>query len=237
MKKPISLLLSGITALLLPQTAIADEGKLSVVELFTSQGCSSCPPADELVGELAEKHNDDVLALAYHVDYWNYIGWEDPYSKAAFTDYQRQYASVMRSRRVYTPQMVINGRHDVVGSRRNSVLSKIVKNQHDTVKMDAKLSNASDAKQSTLSIAGSDFLAGADIILVTYIPSRTTKVKRGENSGRTLVDTNIVESTKKLGSFSGDASTLTIDTPEADRLAAVILRDPRNLNILAASKL
>ena len=103
---------------------------LVVVELFTSQGCSSCPPADEFLKDLSVR--DDVLALSLHVDYWDYIGWKDPFAKPEFTNRQRQYAGVMRLRYVYTPQMVVQGIYQAVGSRRGDVLDFIEKAKADT---------------------------------------------------------------------------------------------------------
>src|SRR5690606_4371889 len=95
------------------------QGPRAVVELFTSQGCSSCPPADALLTSLSER--DDVVALAYHVDYWDYIGWEDTFGDKGFSDRQRGYAKSWGSSRIFTPQMVINGAEGVVGSRRDEV--------------------------------------------------------------------------------------------------------------------
>ena len=113
---------------LYPQSSIAgsdlDQSKrLVVVELFTSQGCSSCPPADKFLTDLMAR--DDVLPLSLHVDYWDYIGWKDPFASPLFTNRQRQYASVMALRYVYTPQMVIQGVYQAVGSRRSEVLEMI----------------------------------------------------------------------------------------------------------------
>ena len=88
----------------------------TVVELFTSQGCSSCPPADELLAEVQEQYGDDVITLSYHVDYWDYIGWKDPFASQAITQKQYAYATAFRSRQVYTPQAVINGNSHFTGS-------------------------------------------------------------------------------------------------------------------------
>jgi len=106
--------------------ARADAGApaLVVVELFTSQGCSSCPPADALLVDLA-RNRPDVLPLAFHVTYWNRLGWRDPYSLDAATDRQRRYAALLPSNQVYTPQIVVDGSRDVVGSDRDRVLGAI----------------------------------------------------------------------------------------------------------------
>ena len=103
-----------------------------VVELFTSEGCSSCPPADKLLSRIVDDANDhvEVLALSFHVDYWDYIGWKDPYAKSTFTQRQRAYARKFYSSQIYTPQMVVNGKHEFVGSDQrkwNSVFSSISK--------------------------------------------------------------------------------------------------------------
>ena len=97
---------------------VAAERKV-VVELFTSQGCSSCPPADAYLGELAQR--DDVLALSFHVDYWNYIGWRDPFSKRQWSARQRAYGDTLKRRYVYTPQIVVDGAAEAVGSKRSQV--------------------------------------------------------------------------------------------------------------------
>ena len=109
------------TALLADRPAVArdPDARPTVVELFTSQGCHSCPPADAYLGVLSGR--DDIIALAHHVDYWNYIGWKDPFSSPQATERQHSYARAMRKRSVYTPQMVIDGRYDAVGSRRSQV--------------------------------------------------------------------------------------------------------------------
>src|SRR5277367_5521376 len=108
-----------VLALMLSSVAQAGETRPVVVELFTSQGCNSCPPADAYLGELAKR--PDVLALSLHVDYWDYIGWRDPFAQHAFTLRQRDYSHALSERYVYTPQMVINGQLQGVGSQRGDI--------------------------------------------------------------------------------------------------------------------
>ena len=111
--------LALLSSLAQPASAETRLRPKAVVELFTSQGCSSCPPADALLTSLADQ--EDVVALAYHVDYWDYVGWKDTFGEADFSDRQRAYAQSWGSSRIYTPQMVINGVKGVVGSRRGEV--------------------------------------------------------------------------------------------------------------------
>ena len=183
-----------------PRQPAADSVPLAVVELFTSQGCSSCPPADALLGELTAR--PDVLALSFHVDYWNYIGWADPYPDPAFTRRQRAYAEVMNARYVYTPQLVINGRHHVSGADRSEF------NRH--------LNEASQRPATSVAIdqAGDDLLhiviprhAGGDpatIWLALYDPRHETAVRAGENRGRRLVNYNVVREFRRIGAWPGE---------------------------------
>ena len=114
MFRPVRILLSGaLLSVVVAATAVAGDGKKIVVELFTSQGCSSCPPADAYLAELAGR--DDVIALSFHVDYWNYIGWTDPFSMPEATSRQRAYGRQLGKSFVYTPQIVVDGRAETVG--------------------------------------------------------------------------------------------------------------------------
>jgi len=204
--------------------------RLTVVELFTSQGCSSCPPADAFLGELSMR--DDVLALAYHVDYWDYIGWKDIHAKAAYTQRQRTYARTFNLRYVYTPQMVVNGRHQTSGNDQGSILHAIEKERR----------NASDVmlqqENPTLTLNGADSTHPCNVMLVRYLKEETTEVRRGENRGRRLTDYNIVTSLKKIGEWSGGKQTFNLTETNDSRYGyGLFLQEKDSLNIVTAFKL
>jgi hypothetical protein len=178
-----------------------------VVELFTSQGCSSCPPADTLLGELAAEGN--VLALSFHVDYWDYIGWKDPFASPVFTRRQRDYQRSLGARMVYTPQMVIDGRIDVVGSRRGEVRRAIAQSAtHSKLPVTIDSSEPGELL-ARIPAAEVDLADPAVVWLVQFDGKQVTDVKRGENSGATLVNHNVVREIRQLGEWRGAA----IDLP------------------------
>jgi hypothetical protein len=167
-----------------------------VLELFTSEGCSSCPPAEVIVNELARR--PDVLPLSFHVDYWDDLGWRDRYSLAGATERQRVYARTLRRSSVYTPQAVIDGSRDIVGSQRAAVM-EAVSGPREGVATSVSVSGE------TIQIhvgAGPDPIS-ADVLLIGYLREATTHVGRGENSGRTLKESNIVLSLDDLGPWNG----------------------------------
>ncbi len=164
----------------------------AVVELFTSQGCSACPPADEYIGELAKRK--DVVVLAYHVDYWNYIGWKDTFGDKAFSDFQRSYAQSWRKSRVYTPQLVINGIRDMVGSHRSDVEDAI---SSAVLPIDVQLSY----EKGVLSVnaAPDPSLPELTVWLVTFLNRAKVDIDSGDNSGKTLSYAQIVTGRQVLG--------------------------------------
>ena len=179
----------------------ADPAKI-VVELFTSQGCSSCPPADKLLGELARR--DDILALSFHVDYWNYLGWRDPFSSAEATDRQRNYRRPLGKRYVYTPQMVINGAAEAVGSSRATVL-RLIEQARGMPTLDISVDHPG-GDRAVVRIAGGPRPARpAAVWLMFYDRRHATEILRGENEGVTLVNTNVVRVLKRIGSWTGEA--------------------------------
>lgn len=163
-----------------------------LLELFTSQGCSSCPPADVVLSKYALENNPNIITLAFHVDYWNYIGWKDPFSQHQFSERQRDYAERLSSN-VYTPQLVINGKHEIIGSETRSI-DRIVK-QELTQKTDVKI-NVNSIKLSEnqlyITYAVTNANLNSEINFALVHKKVITAVKRGENSGKQLTNYNIV---------------------------------------------
>ncbi len=200
---------------------------LTVVELFTSQGCSSCPPADALLSELAKR--GDILPLAYHIDYWDRLGWKDPFSLAEATTRQRDYARTLGKSNVYTPQMMINGTRDVVGSNRIAVTNAIAGAAPVVVPV------ALTAGKSDLAIRVGSGIGEGKVWLVTFDPRHETQVRAGENAGRKLVNVNIVRSLDMLGDWSGRELTLSHALPPVGRGAALLLQAPSGRILGAAA--
>ena len=210
----------------------------TVVELFTSQGCSSCPPADRLLQELADR--DDVLALGYHVDYWDYIGWADPFASRDSTMRQRQYGRAFDLRSVFTPQMVVDGSVSLVGSRRrevNRAIDEAPGQRRHTVPV---MVEQPDRDRFIVSLGAADYDGEpADIVLVRYDASHVTEVARGENRGRTLTDVNVVRQFDVIGQWRGEAMTLSASMPVSDIPGgcAVIVQSPGHGAILGAARI
>jgi hypothetical protein len=179
-----------------------------VVELFTSQGCSTCPPADAYLGELASRPG--IIALAFHVDYWNYIGWTDPFASKAATDRQRGYAKQLGLRYVYTPQMVINGTMEGVGSGREAITQLLADAAADKSPHVAVSVARGPGGQILVHIDGGQTAEPATIWLVGFDREHTTQVPRGENEGRVLRDYQVVRTLKEVGSWSGEAVDLAL---------------------------
>jgi hypothetical protein len=186
-----------------------------VVELFTSQGCSSCPPADALLTELA--HRKDVLALGFHVDYWDKLGWKDPLSSPGATARQHDYAAEFKRNEIYTPQMVIEGQSQAVGSNRGAVLQAVAQSEPASV---APVIFAADGHSVSIG-AGT---GKGKVLVIRYLLKRTTEVQRGENAGRTAVDANAVEVISNVGDWVGRELNIPIDSVEAGHGLAVLVQ-------------
>jgi hypothetical protein len=202
----------------------------TVVELFTSEGCSSCPPADALLAELAGR--PDVLALSFHVDYWDRLGWKDPFSSPDATRRQHGYADLLGLATVYTPQMVVDGRWQAVGSDRGEVEQALgsARRTHD----DVPVSLAVDHGRAQITIGqGGDGIT-ATLLLIGFDRRHVTAVARGENGGRTLAHVDVVRSIEEIATFDGRARAiglLPIRAP-CDRIAAILqARDGRVLGV------
>jgi len=234
-----------LIGLLAPESALAQSaantakatGAPVVVELFTSQGCSSCPPADAFLGDLSQR--DDVIALAYHVDYWNRLGWVDRFSSKWATELQSAYSRAHGRRSNYTPQMVIHGVSDKIGSRRNDVLEAIAIQQskaRPAVKV--SIQPKGDAML-RIEVAGMDHAVEAEIVLLRYHRKEQQVIGRGENGGRTLDYHNIVHERRVLGRWRGEAASFDIPKPEDPSSSGLaVLVQARNQGpILGAGKI
>lgn len=188
-----------------------------IYELFTSQGCSSCPPADRIANTLADDPN--ILVLSYHVDYWNYLGWQDPYSSKQVTQRQRDYAAAMRSSSVYTPQLVINGTHDVVGSNR----SEINRLLSDAKPLPVPTTVKKSGKEVIFNLPKSD-ITDAHLWLVYYDKRTSNVVPRGENAGNTLIHRNSVAKIEPIGRWDGTAQELSYVAPVDDHGIALLVQ-------------
>jgi hypothetical protein len=187
-----------------------------VVELFTSEGCSSCPPADALLAELAGR--PDVLALSLHVDYWDRLGWKDPYSSHAATDRQNRYATLLALPSIYTPQIVVDGRWQAVGSDRAGAL-EIARRDRPAVPVTLALDNGQ--AQITLG-PGGDGVA-ASVLLIGFDRRHVSAVKRGENSGRTLAHVDVVRGIEEIARLSDSAGEISVPIHwHCDLVAAVV---------------
>lgn len=198
----------------------------AVVELFTSQGCAQCPPADALLTSLAS--TDDVVALAYHVDYWDYVGWEDTFGDAVYSDRQRDYAKSWGSSRIYTPQMVVNGAKAVVGSRRNEVHGAL-----DGASLPLSVDIVHQGDMLKIAIPPKANMDDAVVWMVTYLDRADVNIDTGENAGKTMVYTQVVTGRQVLGMWEGaTGANLKLPLPEVLREhnsgIAVIVQQERN---------
>ncbi len=206
----------------------------TVVELYTSQGCSSCPPADAYLTKLAAEPG--VIALALHVDYWDYIGWEDVFGSAQFSDRQRAYAHASNSKTIYTPQMIVQGVDQAVGSDPETVAGLIRRHQSADHMVVLQLMRKGD--QVAIRASAQVALDGPLVVqLVRYLPQAKVAIERGENAGRTIVYSNIVTSWARIGEWSGaDDLEMTVPAPGSDAVV-VILQQAGPGMIVAASAL
>ncbi len=194
----------------------------AVIELFTSQGCSSCPPADKLLGQYADRK--DVLALSFNVDYWDYLGWHDTLASADNTERQRDYARARGDGQVYTPQVVVDGRTHVVGSNQSAIEAALRK--VGPFRVPITLSSTSDTVTATIE-APPDPAPHATLWLVMYDRSVTVPIGRGENSGRTITYNNVVRKLRPVEMWKGETMSVDLAKSEmaqvkADRCAVLL---------------
>lgn len=190
-------------------TASSEDTRKSVVELFTSQGCSSCPPADALLGKLATR--DDVIALTFPVDYWDYLGWKDTLANPAFSARQRAYAKARRDGQVYTPQMVVDGRYHVVGSQASTVKHTILKSraQNKDAPVKLKVWAEGDSVIITADAAAPGTRVKPSTVWLALVKgSETVKIERGENRGESITYHKVVREMSPVGQWTGEKVTI-----------------------------
>ncbi len=210
---------------------------VAVVELFTSEGCSSCPPADQLLVDLAERGDAGLLVLAFHVDYWNRLGWRDPFSDAAYSQRQRAYARSFASGRVYTPQMIVNGRREFVGSRRREAEAAVRQalEQPASAGITLRPSMIGDVVSVEYAVDGAP--SGAVLHLALVQRRAEQAIPRGENKGRTLRHANVV---RAFETVLADAGTQTLTLPRGlqPNEAAIIayVQHPETMHIAGAAQ-
>ena len=199
----------------------AEHGRPLVVELFTSQGCSSCPPADAYLLDLS-RSRPDLLALSFHVTYWNSLGWTDPFSLPEATDRQRRYASLSSDGQVYTPEMVIEGARGEVGSDRTAVAAALERASAQAAEV-APLRLARVGGQVEI-LVGPGTGRGT-IWLIGFDRQHRTPVGRGENGGRTLLEVNVVREIRPAGTWTGQVLRLRQEAPAGEEAAVIVQED------------
>ncbi len=193
----------GLAALLQP--ALADPPR-AVVELFTSQGCSSCPPADELLVEYSRQ--PDIVAISLPVNYWDYLGWKDTLAHADFTNRQKDYAHARSDRQVFTPQMIVNGKKSCIGSDKAQVEKAIqmTLKGRSTLPVDVAVSEQNGTVTVSVSEVGEAPQREAAVWVLPVLRTQTVPIERGENKGKTVTYANVVRGLKRIGDWRGGSA-------------------------------
>ncbi len=210
----------------------------SIVELFTSEGCSSCPPADKLVAVAQKEFNDNTIVLSYHVDYWDRLGWKDPFSKSAYSDRQRQYAQHLNLESVYTPQIIINGKTEFVGSNKAALwnaISNYKSSDNNIIETETALVNN---QQLSVKYNYAALKANENVVLELVLKNASTQVKRGENSGATLSHINIVQDIVQKKESMGTATfNLPANFTKENYLIVAFIQNNESFEITNAKKI
>lgn len=227
MRLPRMVAALGLAVIATAHAAGADEPRdrpLGVVELFTSQGCNSCPPADAVLADIAR--SGEAIALAYHVDYWDYLGWKDTLGSKRNTKRQKEYAAAL-GKSAYTPQIVVNGRRNVIGSDAAAVeeaLRTMAKAQ-DGPRVDISFSGTADSIIVRTGAAKGAEPREAHVVLVSFVPRQVVKVQRGENRGRSIEYRNAVTDYQAIGMWHGKPARYELPRSEfAGKGCAVLLQ-------------
>ncbi|MEL7345218.1 MAG: DUF1223 domain-containing protein [Pseudomonadota bacterium] len=215
-------------------TSVTAGDRAVVVELYTSQGCSSCPPADALLAKIDQR--DDVIALALHVDYWDYIGWKDEFADPSNTERQRAYARAANHRSIYTPQMIIQGETHVIGHKPMELADAI--QAHREVPQTAEITLTRDGDRVRIrGTAERGFGTRAVVLVAVVQPKATVSIRAGENRGRTLDYHNVVTSLTEVGRWDGTRRFDKTVRVASEGRVAVIVQKQTNGPILTAAQI
>lgn len=225
---PLRRLLSKVLAVMtLASPVAAFEQPRAVIEMFTSQGCNSCPPADKLAGEYTR--DPGIIVLSYNVTYWDYLGWRDTLALPENTARQRAYASGRGDRQVYTPQAIVDGVYHAVGSDRRDIEAKATRarlSKGDIAPLSVPVTVTRDGSKVLITVGNGSEKAPADcrVTLVEFDKQQTVAIERGENRGEKITYHNVVRGTRELGKWTGGALKFALDTKSDDpNRGAVIL--------------
>ena len=214
--------------------AAAAQGPV-VVELFTSQGCSNCPPVDALLGELAQ--HEDVIALALHVDYWDYIGWADTFADPDFTARQSGYARASGSTVVYTPQLVISGEAQMIGHQPMAVLAEIMAQVEEPDPVALQVTREGEVFLLQAQMRGEAPEQMLLVHLVRYTPREVVEIRRGENANQVYEYHNIVREWTVVAEWDGQSDFSAQVSREGTDPHVVLVQEATHGPILAAARL
>lgn len=219
------------TVVALGGAAVADDGPV-VVELFTSQGCSSCPPAHDILDDLTK--DDRVIVLALHVDYWDYLGWRDIFGSPQYSDRQHAYARAAGQRTVYTPQFIVAGQDHIIGARAMDVMASIRAHDAADTGVDIAVQGSGDMQTVVLAASTAEPMV---VQLVRYEPHRDVDVLGGENAGRRLSYSNIVTQWDIIAEWDGAAPLMLDVQVTGPEPAVIIVQSVASGPILASARI
>lgn len=220
------------------ETKTVPDAPFVVMQLFTSQGCSSCPAADALAEEIKKEYTDkNVMILSYHVTYWDLLGWKDPFGKKAYTEMQYAYANKFKERRVYTPQIVVNGKEHFIGSDEYILRKKLKQYLKKSVDNSVKLTTTKKENQLQIAYEVSGKLSNKKIVFALVLDKKTTQVKRGENASKALSNSNIVIQQKEVSLEKTTGKTNIELPPNYTNMRLIAFIQDENLNITGGNQI
>jgi hypothetical protein len=220
-------LLAALASVLFPALGLAGDPPKAVIELFTSQGCSSCPPADRVLYDLAKEPG--IVALSFPVDYWDYLGWKDTLASPAFSARQRAYANARGDRQVFTPQVVVNGKVSCVGSDRAQISRAMARAAAGRQNLPVRIDIAEKGAVLAIAVGRAEPPASGEVWVLPVAKEREVAIGRGENRGRSVTYANVVRGMTRAGFWSGAPAHFEVPLkkarhPDADSYV-VILQD------------